>query len=222
MLNLLMGLKLWAHLWANTRIRLYCDNQAVVQVLSISNTRDAVLGACARNIWLLTAMYNDSMDFTHIAGVQNLVGDLLSRWKYDSARLDTLSKFIPNSVWMNSHIDLILLIMILDIFQNLRPQEASQRLWFLFRPTTLSAHNRMSKVFRGFLVVAGLSWLQASTPVILAFMEYLQMSGMSACNIANYLTAIRFIMIIHRLETACLQDQRIPLFIKALKIKGPL
>ena len=69
MINVLVALKLWAQSWTNKRVRLYCDNQAVVQVLSTGNTRDAVLRACARNIWLLTAMYNVSIDFTHILGV---------------------------------------------------------------------------------------------------------------------------------------------------------
>ena len=90
MVIVLVALKLWAHLWANNRVRLYCNNQAVVHVLSTGNTRGAVLGACARNIWLLTAMYNVSIDFTHIAGVQNSVADLLSRWKYDIASLNKI------------------------------------------------------------------------------------------------------------------------------------
>ena len=76
--------------------------------------------------------------------------------------------------------------------------------------------------FLGFLVVAGLSWPQVSTPVLLAFMEYLHVSGMSASNIANYLTAIRSVMILYGLNTQCLRDQRIPFFIKALKINRPL
>ena len=54
------------------------------------------------------------------------------------------------------------------------------------------------------------------------FLEYFHTCGMSASNIGNYLTAFRTIMIIHGFETACLRDQRIPLFIKALKINRPL
>ena len=109
MINVLVALKLWAQSWANKRVRLYCDNQAVVQVLSTGNTRDVELGACAQNIWLLTAMYNVSIDFTHILGVQKSVADLLSRWKYDAAGVNELYQIIPNPVWMNTHIDLTLL-----------------------------------------------------------------------------------------------------------------
>ena len=109
MINVLAALKLWAQSWANKLVRLYCDNQAVVQVLSTGNTRDAVLGACACNIWLLTAMYNVSIDFTHILGVQNSVADLLSRRIYDASSINTLYELIPNPVWINTHIDLTLL-----------------------------------------------------------------------------------------------------------------
>ena len=105
---MLVALKLWAQAWANKRVRLYCNNQAVVHVLSTGNTRDAVLGACARNIWLLTAM-NVSIDFTHISGVQNSVADLLSRWRYDTASMDKWYKIVPNPVLMNTQIDLTLL-----------------------------------------------------------------------------------------------------------------
>ena len=80
----------------------------------------------------------------------------------------------------------------------------------------------MFKDFLAFLVVAGLSWSQVTTLVFLAFMEYLHTSGMSASNVANYLTAIRSMMIIHALDTTPLRDQRVPLFIKALKINRPL
>ena len=109
MLNVLVALKLWAPSWGNKRVKLYCDNQAVVQVLSTSNTREAVLGVCAPNIWLITAMYNGSIDFTPVTGIQILVADLLSRWKHDSACLNQLYQFIPNLVSTNTHIDVTLL-----------------------------------------------------------------------------------------------------------------
>ena len=101
-------------------------------------------------------------------------------------------------------------------------REASQRLWSAFRPATLATYRRMFRDFLGFLVVAGLSWLQLSTPVLLAFMEYLHVSGMSASNIANYITAIRSLMILYVVNTDCLRDQRIPFFIKAIKINRPI
>ena len=36
---------------------------------------------CARNIWLLIAKLNISVDFVHIPGEKNNAADLLSRWK---------------------------------------------------------------------------------------------------------------------------------------------
>ena len=34
---------------------IYCDNEAVAQVVATSKTRDLLLGACIRNLWLIIA-----------------------------------------------------------------------------------------------------------------------------------------------------------------------
>ena len=57
---------------------------------------------------------------------------------------------------------------------------------------------------------------------VLAFMEYLLQSGMSASNITNHLTAIRSMCIIYNCVTTPFRDNRIPLFIKAVKLNRPL
>ena len=79
-------------------------------------------------------------------------------------------------------------------------QEAVQRVWCAFLPATLAAYPKIFKDLMGFLVAAGLSWLQVSTSV------------------KNYLIAIRSMMVVYGPDTSCLRDQIIPLFIKALKI----
>ena len=45
---------------------------------------------------------------------------------------------------------------------------------------------------------------------------------MSASNITNHLTAIRSMCIIYNCDTTSLRDNRIPLFIKAVKLNRPL
>ena len=50
---------------------------------------------------------------------------------------------------------------------------------------------------------------------ILAFMQYLSDSGMSPDNIVNHLTAIRSLC---GCDTTPFRDQRLPLFVKSLKI----
>ena len=80
MLNIVVALKIWGSMWRDARIQIHCDNLAVVQVLTSGGSRDPVLSTCASNIWLLSAVYNITIQFSHIAGVQNTVADLLSRW----------------------------------------------------------------------------------------------------------------------------------------------
>ena len=57
---------------------------------------------------------------------------------------------------------------------------------------------------------------------VLAFMEYLAQSGMSPDNITNHITGIRSMSIVYGIDTTPFRDQRIPLFIKSLKINRPL
>ena len=80
----------------------------------------------------------------------------------------------------------------------------------------------MFQLFLAFLVVVDLSLPAISSLDVLAFMEYLAQSGMSPDNITNHITAIRSISIIYGLDIAPFRDQRIPLFIKSLKINRPL
>ena len=82
MLNVVVALKVWADLWANKCIHIYCDNQAVVDVLTYGNTRDQVLSTCARNVWLTRAMFNISLIVSHIKGLDDGVADLISRWHF--------------------------------------------------------------------------------------------------------------------------------------------
>ena len=109
MVNVVVALKIWGQCWANKRIKIHCDNKAVVDILTYGRARDAVMATCARNIWLLTALYNISLLVVHIEGQKNSIADLLSRWDYSQDNCKTLHTFLPNPIWMNTHIDLMLL-----------------------------------------------------------------------------------------------------------------
>ena len=80
----------------------------------------------------------------------------------------------------------------------------------------------MFQLFMAFLVVVDLLLPRISTMDVLAFMEYLAQSGMSPDNITNHITGIRSISIVYGIDTTPFRDQRIPLFIKSLKINRPL
>ena len=104
-LNIVVAMKVWGDMWKNKAIDIKCDNMALVEVLTSGRARDPILATCARNIWLLTAIFNIHLTVTHIPGVHNQVADLLSRWKGTDSHINTLSSLIPNCQWMPGHLD---------------------------------------------------------------------------------------------------------------------
>ena len=108
-LNVVVALKIWASHWSNHRIKIYCDNMAVVEVLQAGRVRDQILATCARNIWLICAIYNIDLIVVHIPGKQNVLADLLSRWIFSDVQLARLNAILPNFQWVPTHLDLTLL-----------------------------------------------------------------------------------------------------------------
>ena len=106
MINILVALKVWAYQWKIKKIRVKCDNMAVVEVLTSGKTKDSVLGTCARNIWMLSALFNISIHIEHISGKFNVIADLLSRFKFDQKCYELLATYVPNVLWVPTHIDL--------------------------------------------------------------------------------------------------------------------
>ena len=83
MLNVLVALKIAAYQWTDCKVRIQYDNMAVVEVLVSGKTKDKVLATYARNIWLLSSLYNITLQVDHIPGRYNTVADLsLSSTKY--------------------------------------------------------------------------------------------------------------------------------------------
>ena len=101
MLNILAAIRVFAVYWHKKRIHIRCDNLAVVQVLRLGKARDVFLGACARNIWLEAARADIDLSYSHIAGTQNVVADLLSRWQNSVEQAQKLHKAIQNPTWMS-------------------------------------------------------------------------------------------------------------------------
>ena len=92
MLNIIVALNIWKEEWRNKRI--------VVTICKTGYTRDSHLAAYARNIWLITSVYDIELCFTHIPGHTNQQADLLSRWEEGSVtHLQRLKKLVPNFQW---------------------------------------------------------------------------------------------------------------------------
>ena len=100
MLNILVVLRVWNKCWAKCRIRIACDNEAVVYVLNSGRTRDLTLAAIARNIQLQVATWDINLQVTHIAGKLNQTADLLSRWSITENSQVKLTNLLPNHQWV--------------------------------------------------------------------------------------------------------------------------
>ena len=112
MINILVVLKILSYQWKDKKIRIKCDNMAVVEVLTSGKTKDAILGACARNIWILATLLNISIHIEHIDGKLNVIADLRSRFKFDQQSWELLNTYVPNMSCISTHIDFTCLIMV--------------------------------------------------------------------------------------------------------------
>ena len=101
MVNILVAVRVFAHLWSKQRILVKCDNQAVVYVLTTGRTKDAFLAACARNIWLVSAQNDVELSYRHVMGRDNGVADLLSRWQNTTRQHVELQSKIGSHLWLN-------------------------------------------------------------------------------------------------------------------------
>ena len=86
-------------------IEIKCDNMAIVKVLRSGKARDPTLATCARNIWLLTSLFNIQLMVNHIPGVQNETADVLSRWYGTESQIHRLFTLVPNYPCMPVHLD---------------------------------------------------------------------------------------------------------------------
>ena len=95
MVNILVALRLFASRWTQHKVRVRCDNQAVVQVLSSGRTKDPFLAVCTCKIWFWAARFDVDIRYNHIQGVNNRVADLLSRLFGLPRDWDVLCLYLP-------------------------------------------------------------------------------------------------------------------------------
>ena len=80
LINIWVMLNIWGKYWKNKLVKIWCDNEAVVHILTSGKTRDEVLALYARSIWLFIASYDIQTQYSHVQGVNNVYADRLSRW----------------------------------------------------------------------------------------------------------------------------------------------
>ena len=98
---------------------------------------------------------------------------------------------------------------------------ASTRLFQGFRPSTLRQYRCMWMHLLAFQVLAGLPPCQVNAEFLLSFMEFLHQNHFSSSHIAIYMAALRAFHIVYGLGTQPFRDERIPSFLKSVKIQAP-
>ena len=107
MINILVALKVWHIQWAGLKVRIQCDNQAVVSVLTTGKTRDKVMAKYARNVFLWLSAFNTDIQVVHVPGKMNPVADLLSRWHKTVNNVSKLQALVHPVTWIHTTEDLL-------------------------------------------------------------------------------------------------------------------
>lgn len=96
--NILVAYRTLAHQHSKdpTRVRILTDNIASSSALMTGRTRDPVLGACARELWLEAAKWDDSISIEHTPGTSIPLADALSRMSTDTSKADYVKDTVGN------------------------------------------------------------------------------------------------------------------------------
>ena len=77
----------------------HCDNMAVVSALIQVEGKISIMLSIARNVWLTAAQHDIDVTVKHIAGKNNVIADLLSRWQIAGTDRSKLLSYVPNPKW---------------------------------------------------------------------------------------------------------------------------
>ena len=66
-------------------------------------TCDALLVACACNVWLKVTEFDTHLSYVHVLNKNNEVTDLLLRWVSSPLCWQKLLKHIPSPCWIHTH-----------------------------------------------------------------------------------------------------------------------
>ena len=95
MINILVAMRVGGVAWVDKRVKIWCDNKAVVDIIGGNKTRDGELAAILREILMIQARHNIQLVVQHVMGSSNEIADALSRvnmQKSVDCKLDLLQK----------------------------------------------------------------------------------------------------------------------------------
>ena len=104
MLNIMVAVKLWSHMWKNKKVYILCDNLAAIQTLQYGRSRDHCLLTCAREIWFLSATLHFDIVPQHVPGTQMTDADALSRGHLNPSLLRQFDDHSRHNVTVPEHL----------------------------------------------------------------------------------------------------------------------
>ena len=96
-LAVLVGARIWGAKFRGLRIRIFCDNQSVVDVINSSKTKDSFMATCLRELWLVASTFEFELRAVHLPGEENRVADWLSRWHLGEKYQNAFNEYIVDS-----------------------------------------------------------------------------------------------------------------------------
>ena len=96
-LAVLVGARTWGCRFSGLKIRIYCDNKSVVDVINSSKTKDSFMATCLRELWLVVSTNKFELRAVHLPGEENRVADWLSRWHLGKKYQDAFNSFVSGS-----------------------------------------------------------------------------------------------------------------------------
>ena len=103
-LAVLIGARIWGHKFGGMKIRIYCDNKSVVDVINSSKTKDGFMATCLRELWLVVSSYEFELRAVHLPGEENRVADWLSRWHLGHKYQNAFKLFTVGSQYEEIHL----------------------------------------------------------------------------------------------------------------------
>ena len=103
-LAVLIGVRIWGYKFRGLKLRIYCDNKAVVDVINSSKTKDAFMATCLRELWLVVSNNEFELQAVHLPGEENRVADWLSRWHMGKKYQDAFISFSAGSSYEEIHL----------------------------------------------------------------------------------------------------------------------
>jgi hypothetical protein len=104
LLPIVLAVRKWGPLLANTRVLFQTDNQSIVYAINKQSCREKMLMNLVRQLVVASMTYNIDFQAEHIPGKSNITPDLLSRFQEVKARrhqpdLERLAHEIPQG-WL--------------------------------------------------------------------------------------------------------------------------